>query len=388
MDLMKTIYIHIGTHKTGSSTLQLFFDQNRERLKQLGFFYPTEGTYYKPLGMKSSKSGGQRFLVFALKGVYPHWINEKYQITKKEDCIREIREHIIPYQDSANILISAEYFFTQVKPEEMLTIFERMNFNFKIIIYLRRQDKFLESLYNQNTKNARYYDSFELFVNQQIQNKQSYCYFYNKLFKFAQVFGRKNIIVRPFEIEQFYHQNLNEDFLNILGLSLDETFSLPTSHQNESLPTELIQLMVLLQQQFKADIKQRAVLNQLLRRQDFPLEINRQKYSLFSPKWRRETLQHFEEDNARIAREFLNREDGRLFYEPLPDREAPWEQYPGLSQETVADTAITIWQLEQEANQQLLEKVEQLKQELQTEKDKREKLDVENRLLINVMDGY
>lgn len=388
MALMKTLYIHIGTHKTGSSTLQLFFYQNRERLKQLGFFYPTEGTYYKPLGMKASKKGGQCFLVFAMTGLYPDWfkLNDQYP-QKKEECIKEIREHILPYQDYADILISTEHFFRKVKPEDILAIFEGMNFNLKLIIYLRRQDHFLESLYNQSTKNARYQDSFEQFVNQQIQDKGSYCYFYPKLLEFASIFGQENIIVRPFEIGQFYHQNLIEDFLNILGLSLDETFSLP-AYQNESLPTELIQLMVLLQQQFEADIRQRAVLNSLLRDKKFPLEIDRKKYSLFSPKWRRETLQHFEENNARIAREFLNRADGRLFYEPLPDQDGVWEPYPGLSQETVAATAIKIWQMEQEENQQLLEKVEQLKQELQNVKNRHEKLDIENRLLINLMDAY
>ena len=384
---MKTLYIHIGTHKTGTSTLQLFFYQNRERLKQLGFFYPTEGTYYKPLGRKASEKGGQCFLAFAMSGVYPDWLNEKCQLTKKEECIKEIREDILPYQDDANILISTEHFFRKVKPEEILEIVEGMNFKLKIIIYLRRQDHFLESLYNQSTKNARYKDRFEQFVNQEIQDKGSYCYFYPKLLEFASIFGQENIIVRPFEIAQFYHQNLIEDFLNILGLSLDETFSLPAS-QNESPPTELIQLMVLLQQQFKADIRQRVVLNRLLREKTFSLEIDRKKYSLFSPKWRRETLQHFEDDNARIAREFLNRADGRLFYEPLPDQDAVWEPYPGLSQETVAATAIKIWQMEQEKNQQLVEKVEHLKQELQNVKNRHEKLDVENRLLINMIEGY
>jgi hypothetical protein len=386
---MKTLYIHIGTHKTGSSTLQLFFYQNRERLKQLVFFYPTEGSYYKPLGMKANKRGGQRFLVFAMTGLYPDWfkLNDKCQLPKKEECIKEIREHIIPYQDYADILISTEHFFKKVKPEDILAIFEGMNFHLKIIIYLRRQDHFLESLYNQETKNARDYDSFEQFVDQEIQDKHSYGYFYPKLLEFASVFGQENIIVRPFETEQFYHQNLIEDFLHILRLRLDDTFLLPR-YQNESLPTEFIQLMVLLQQQFEGNIKQRMVLNNLLQNPNFPLEIDRKKYRLFSPKWRRETLQHFKEDNARIAREFLNRADGRLFYEPLPDQEADWERYPGLSQETVADTAIKIWTMEQEKNKPLLEKVEQLKQELQNVKERHDKLDMENRLLINMMEGY
>ena len=37
---MKTLYLHIGTHKTGSTAIQHFFKVNKEVLKTMGYTYP------------------------------------------------------------------------------------------------------------------------------------------------------------------------------------------------------------------------------------------------------------------------------------------------------------------------------------------------------------
>jgi len=37
---MKTVYLHIGLHKTGTSTIQFFLANNREKLAELGYLYP------------------------------------------------------------------------------------------------------------------------------------------------------------------------------------------------------------------------------------------------------------------------------------------------------------------------------------------------------------
>src|SRR6266508_5870907 len=34
------LYLHIGRQKTGTTAIQRFFDQNRERLKEIGVCYP------------------------------------------------------------------------------------------------------------------------------------------------------------------------------------------------------------------------------------------------------------------------------------------------------------------------------------------------------------
>lgn len=37
---MKTLYLHIGTPKTGTSAIQIFCKDNQETLKKQGYYYP------------------------------------------------------------------------------------------------------------------------------------------------------------------------------------------------------------------------------------------------------------------------------------------------------------------------------------------------------------
>jgi hypothetical protein len=65
--------------------------------------------------------------------------------------------------------------------------------------------------------------------------------------------------------------------------------------------------------------------------------ISYRKHDLFPPSKCLEILTDCEKVNSKIAREYLNREDGRLFFEPLPDPDEPWVPYPGLSKENAEE---------------------------------------------------
>lgn len=53
----KTLYLHIGRHKTGTSSLQHFLFANRERLESLGFCYPRIGRYVNHSAVASALVG-------------------------------------------------------------------------------------------------------------------------------------------------------------------------------------------------------------------------------------------------------------------------------------------------------------------------------------------
>ena len=44
---MKTLYIHIGTPKTGTTSIQNFCGLNREKLKEQGVLYPIMNYHYE-----------------------------------------------------------------------------------------------------------------------------------------------------------------------------------------------------------------------------------------------------------------------------------------------------------------------------------------------------
>lgn len=61
--MRKTLYLHIGTPKTGSSAIQTFLEQNRETLRSKGIDYP--GGPAKKTQF-SAQSGNGRDLCLAL----------------------------------------------------------------------------------------------------------------------------------------------------------------------------------------------------------------------------------------------------------------------------------------------------------------------------------
>ena len=62
---------------------------------------------------------------------------------------------------------------------------------------------------------------------------------------------------------------------------------------------------------------------------------------LLPPKARHAILDYYEESNRNVAREYLGRADGRLFYDPRRPA-GPHEPYPGL---TVAELAPIVGQM-------------------------------------------
>ena len=99
---MKKLFLHIGTHKTGTTSLQNFFLKNKNKLHDCGFYYPTEGSYF----FKGEMS--QSLLAHSLKGVRPKYILSK-EVYTKESTVSEI-QYDIKNNVSNNVLVSSEHF--------------------------------------------------------------------------------------------------------------------------------------------------------------------------------------------------------------------------------------------------------------------------------------
>lgn len=137
------------------------------------------------------------------------------------------------------VLISEEVFWHlfEQRKEEKLTVIEWIRrqlegHNVKVVCYLRRQDKWIESWYNQIVKtdvnsNSRldYLDFINTFRDYGLLD------YPGALSPWARVFGKDNLIVRPFEKKTFLGGDIIADFLGILNISLDEAAVRPKNRQ-------------------------------------------------------------------------------------------------------------------------------------------------------------
>jgi len=66
--VMKELHLHIGRHKTGSSTLQHFLSINAEALRSDGFYYPKNPAYFW------QGEHSHSFLAHSFKTERPHYL--------------------------------------------------------------------------------------------------------------------------------------------------------------------------------------------------------------------------------------------------------------------------------------------------------------------------
>lgn len=149
---MKTIYLHIGTHKTGSTSIQRFLAQAANALAEEGVIYPETG---RP-DTDWSNQYGQHQLAWSLVG--------KKGVT--EELIWDELAREINHCPASKILISAEGFgrCTSDQIQRLISHFDP--YPIQVLVYLRPPLSFLESAYAQRVKMGTYSDQFVRFVDE------------------------------------------------------------------------------------------------------------------------------------------------------------------------------------------------------------------------------
>lgn len=303
---MKKLYIHIGTPKTGTSSLQHFFLLNRNILEKKGLFYPIWSKHLA-WGGKDSTDGN-----FG-------WIER----SNLEDWQK--REEISKlFQDHNDILLSTENIWLEVVDKKSFISNIKMiadDIEVKVIIYLRKQVDYFESQYREYVRLILTRGSFVDICgtdNLEMENVKKSLNYYSVLEEMADVIGRKNILVRPYEKGQFKNGNIIEDFLELIGLSLNDEFILSERNYNPSMSNAALEMKRYMNLSSIATQKNMNDCFYDVLMEDGVEEGSEKECvhfkSLLSFSQRQEFMKNYEDINRKIAVDYLNRENGILFY--------------------------------------------------------------------------
>ena len=302
------LYIHIGQHRTGTTSLQNFLASNRKVLYDKGIIYP-----------KFLKPASSHFFAWYY-GFGNRRLNdiEKSQV---KDILRSIRCDAI--KNSKDILISSEILFSGITRSKLVKIRKQFSdFDLKIICYLRRQDRYILSFYTQFLKNRKVLD-MESYINKKVFRWYHSFYlpgynWYKKLKSYSSIFGKENLIVKPFERHQLKDGDIITDFVNILGISRD-MLVFPDKMENTSLPPEGLYILRYLNFMMKEKISSAEIKNGMLEISELLEKYYRrdeyQKNTFLSTKTRKKILKRFDKTNQKIAKKFLDRDKGILFFD-------------------------------------------------------------------------
>lgn len=313
---MKTAYLHIGTMKTGTSAIQAFMSQNREVLAQKGCCYPK-----MELGLRSAYiyRNGQ-FLVWDSKREFGS------ESPEKEKELREKGYGILARQAEKfdSIVLSEETIWNRSRRfpnfwENLVNDFHKIGFDLKIIVYLRRQDNLVESLWNQQIKmDSRSTKEFTEYLQ---GNGYRFCpmNYYEKLKEIEKHVGKENMIVRVYEKGQFEGEghSIYSDFLKSIGLELTDEYTIKEG-VNLSLSGNYIEIKRIInsvpEYRELPDFMARPVLyasNQQVLEGKIP------RTTMFPENEREAFLEKYRESNRKVAEDYLGRENGVLFNDPL-----------------------------------------------------------------------
>ncbi len=295
---MKTLYIHIGTGKTGTTAIQNFCALNEKVLRDK----------YSLIYSSSCRLNNNHHLTCF------NWfeLGESYEYKKEK--VTQALENVVNEllcSDKENILISSEYFpgVEKKELEDIYIPFFEGKVTVKVIAYIRRQDEYLESWFAQLIKTEQPHADIHVLM-KTLRNKKllDHSYMINK---WSSLIGENNIIVRPYEKCQFKNGNLIHDFLSIFDIEESNEFLYEEKEANTSLSRDQI---VLIKSFYNAGLDK--FVDDVIKK-PFDFDASSSKYFL-PPSERDALINEYSVSNSLVAKNFLNRKDGRLFYAPLP----------------------------------------------------------------------
>jgi hypothetical protein len=303
------LYLHIGLGKTGTSSIQNFMaGNNRLLLKYCSCLYPN-------MSQKNYLIGD--------------FLNHMslFKTADKKPVVKNIRRAITFCKKNAvqKLVLSAEVLFESTYGAELVReLAEIPGVDIRAIVYLRRQDTWLESSWKQwGYKTPEYRD-----IADYVQRRD--CNWHRTLRVWEQALGKEHIIVRCYEKEQL-HAGLIPDFLSAIGIDYHSHAWIDRKDIFLGFQRDVMEILFL-----NKDFCINNADNRLQRFFDVNLDTSFQKepfksYSFLSPTERIAILNRYEESNQAIARDYLGREDGVLYYESWPSQDDPWEPYQGLN---------------------------------------------------------
>lgn len=323
--MSKRLILHIGSPKTGTTSIQSFLVKNRARLKKNGYLVPNLSARWKNIASAETGYFLQRVILQEL-GFAPR----KHSAVRINTCKDEILSQMEGFDGS--VILSEErlwYLFggNDHAVDKLKEFTDGMGFTeYKIFAYVRRQDLFAKSYWEQflKTHPDRGLTFKEYLESDMCKDSEDYNDIIGKL---ERAFGRESIELRIYDRKQLIDGDSVTDFMDMLGLDINDGFNKLVEEKNGRIEgnafNELKRLAALCPS-YAAD-KENYLRSIITRFSSENKDAN--PGGVFTPQERAEYLAKFEEGNNSIARRYFDRDE--LFGPNKVDDQPKWEPATG-----------------------------------------------------------
>ena len=335
--MVKRFIIHIGTEKTGSTSIQTAGRVNRSFLAERGILYPTTPGEDNHIGMALAVG------TFAQTAILRNRFGliTKEAFNKFQSSFWQLLDTEIKASSCATVLISNEHLSSRVASETAvdqiasfaLGIAEEV----EIVAYLRPQHELAASSYSTRVKMG--------FTGalQDILPKDDSDHFFNyekMLALWANAFGDRHISVRLFDRNSLKSGNVVQDFFTtVFSLTDLEGFTVG-KELNQSLDCAAAEFLRLMNKSIPPFIggklnPKRGRISSILSGKNFGPKLT------LSADQAGHLMAVFDKSNAAVAKRYLGREDGGLF--PRRPHMLPRGSEDALTSELAVKIASAMW---------------------------------------------
>ena len=292
---MRTLYLHVGNHRTGTTSIQAFMHRNRDALARRGVLYPNGVRRHLGLMHRTFELG-------------------------EGSIVAETLERKADASGAHTVVLSEEDVCKRTDLAPLEALGER--FDVRPVFFVRRQDVWLESWFSQNVKWQWDEDLAHLPWPDFLAGRDAFHWIHYDaaVRRLEGLFGAEKVAVAVFD-RVLMPEGPVAAFARIVGIddpggygklpSLNHGFSPMMSEVMRRLPLDA------------ADPKLRAHITRACEAADkaWQARNGRAPRHLMSPEERRDVMAGYAEGNAALASRRFGRDT--LFGETLPDADAP-----------------------------------------------------------------
>lgn len=206
----KVLYLHIGSHKTGTTSIQGFLKENADEFSR------------RKIQVFQKGAQGEESINLA------SWFDQS-SLKEKGALINPHLVNSINGSVGESVLVSSEVFSWVFEHEEIKKFVSGLHGfdEIRVIAYFRRQDLHVISHYQQAIRTKaerRFYLGKGNALPDYCSHYDKYFDYYSRIRMWADAVGKENVVIRKYEGGSLFNDNAVDDFLSVVGIKDKEGF--------------------------------------------------------------------------------------------------------------------------------------------------------------------
>ena len=339
----KHLFLHIGTEKTGTTSIQAALRQNGQKLREHDIFYPRIPLLgANQTGFTFSFLGQQQMALLLRRAGLDHKLNEAKQNPHfiLDTLIKKFEE-----SGCSRMIISSELLHSRITKEEEVDEIKKWAEKYfdevTVICYLRKQEELMISSFSTMVKTGSNWhgtlvEQYASFLEPRHGKPKHFYDYKGMLDMWSKTFPR--LICREFARNKLLDGDVVKDFLSLVDPSIKMEELDKTAEKNTSLDAKAMEFLILLNSRIPSVVDGRV--NPLRKNMVHFFDAVPAKTKMkFTEDEIRRIREYFKEDNAYIREKYFN---GEPIFEYKST--AGEEYHAGLNTEEAVKTFSDVWE--------------------------------------------